>query len=248
MRELMRTLENATPMASLLDQAVQAPLRSSSRSIVVFRSDMIAEFAASELKKGNSKLQERLEKDMMRFGGAYLVAAVSGGRPAYRNQFKRVILVAPTRSAILATFAEAWLPEHVVILADADTLLFAAKDAERLASELEEESVARRLRDFAEKAHTRVAEIGRHVVRFDSATIDEDVDFFMDRLVDLSGGGHGERNVIEIVMHNGQRVLARPSTHIVVRNDGPKNDLFIEKLALEIRVGDEVCVIGPRVY
>ena len=245
LRDLMRTLENATPMASLLDEAVQAPLRSSSRSIWVFRSDMIAEFAASQLKKGNSKLQERLEKDMMRFGGGYLVAAVSGGRPAYRNQFKRVILVAPTRSAILATFAKAWLPEHVVILADADTLLFAAKDAERLASELGEESVARRLRDFAEKAHTRVAEIGRHVVRFDSAMIDEDVDFPTDRLVDLSGGGHGERNVVQIVMHNGQRILARPSTHIVIRNDGPKNDLFIEKLASEICVGDEVCVIGP---
>ena len=243
--ELMRSLENATPMASLLNEALQAPLRSSSRSLVIFRSEMIAEFAASELLQSNIRLKGRLEKDMIRFGAAPLVATVSATSQAFRNQFKRIVLVAPTSAAILATFAEPWLPEHMAILADADTLAFAAKAAERLACELDEEPVARRLHDFAAQAHRRVTEIGRHAVRFDNEMPPEDIEFPSGMLVDLSGGGRGERNLIEIEMRNGQRILARQSTYIVVRGDGATAPPFIEKAASAIRIGEEVCVIGP---
>ena len=243
--EVMRSLENATPMASLLNEALQAPLRSSSRSLVVFRSEMIAEFAVSELSRSNIKLKGRLEKDMIRFGAAPMVATVSATSQIFRNQFKRIILVAPTSSAILATFAEPWLPEYMAILADADTLAFAAKDAERLAGELDEEPVARRLHNFAAQAHRRVTEIGRHAVRFDNEMPPEDIEFPSGMLVDLSGGGRGERNLIEIQMRNGQRILARQSTNIVVRGDGATAPPFIEKPASTIRIGEEVCVIGP---
>ena len=243
--EVMRSLETATPMASLLNEALQAPLRSSSRSLVVFRSEMIAEFAVGELSLSNDKLKGRLEKDMIRFGAAPLVATVSATSRAFRNQFKRIILVAPTGSAILAMFAEPWLPERMTILADADTLAFAAKDAERLARELDEEPVARRLNDFAAQAHRRVTEIGRHAVRFDNEMPPEDIEFPSGMLVDLSGGG-GERDLIEIQMRNGQRILARQSTYIVVRGAGAIGSSFIEKPASEVRVGEEVCVIGPE--
>ena len=245
--ELMRSLEAATPMASLLNEALQAPLRSSSRSLVVFRSEMIAEFAASELLQSNIRLKGRLEKDMIRFGAAPLVATVSATSQAFRNQFKRIILVAPTSAAILATFAEPWLPEHMAVLADADTLAFAARDAERLACELDEEPVARRLHDFAAQAHRRVTEIGRHAVRFDNEMPPEDIEFPSGMLVDLSGGGRGERNLIDIQMRNGQRILARQSTYIVVRGDGATATAppFIEMPASAIRIGEEVCVIGP---
>ena len=131
------------------------------------------------------------------------------------------------------------------ILADADTLAFAAKDAERLAGELDEEPVARRLHNFAAQAHRRVTEIGRHAVRFDNEMPPEDIEFPSGMLVDLSGGGRGERNLIEIQMRNGQRILARQSTNIVVRGDGATAPPFIEKPASTIRIGEEVCVIGP---
>ncbi|MCY4259354.1 MAG: hypothetical protein OXC91_03725, partial [Rhodobacteraceae bacterium] len=242
--EVMRSLESATPMSSLLSEALQGPLRSSSRSLVVFRSEMIAEFAVSELSLSNNKLRGRLEKDMIRFGAAPLIATVSATSRAFRNQFKRIILVAPTGSAILAMFAEPWLPERVTILADADTLAFAAKDAERLARELDEEPVARRLNDFAGEAHRRVTEIGRHVVRFDNEIPPEDIEFPSGTLVDLSGGG--ERDLIEIQMHNGQRILARQSTYIVARGDSAIGSSFIEKPASAIGIGEEVCVIGAE--
>ena len=36
--------------------------------------------------------------------------------PNSRNQFKRVVVVAPTRTAILTMLTQPWLPEQVTIL------------------------------------------------------------------------------------------------------------------------------------
>lgn len=242
---VMRSFECATPMASLLADAIQPALRSSSKSVVVFRSDILAEFAAEQLSASHAKLEDRLEQGMIRFGGARLITTIADSPPSARNQFKRAIIVAPTRAAILATLAEPWLPEQVVILADADTLAFAAKDADRLADALGAEPVAERLRDFAPRAEVRVSEIGRHAVQLDSEAPPDDVEFPIGTMVDLSGGGRGERKLLHILMHNGQRILARQSTGIVLRNEGAATTSFIEKPASQIRKGDEVCVIGP---
>lgn len=244
-RELMRSLESETPMALLLHDSMQALLRSSSRSLVVFRSDMIAEFATSELTRRIPKLKHRLDNDMVRLGGSELIATVSAAHVSFRNQFKRMILVAPTRSSILATFAEPWLPDLVVILADADTLAFAAKDAERLASELDDGQVPERLLLFASRALARVSEIGRHAVRLDNELPSEDIEFPTGTVIDLTGGAHGDQDLLEIRMRNGQKILSRRSTGIVVRHDGAATLAFIEKPASAVKVDEEVCVIGP---
>ena len=185
---IMRLLEQATPMSSLLEGALKPALRSSSRSAFVFRSDMIAEFAADHLEPSYPKLTERLELGLVRFGGARVLSIVAAMPSTLRNQFKRAIIVAPTRSAILATLTEQWLPEQVVILADADTLAFASKDAERLAEAINVAPLAARLRAFANRAGARVAEIGRHAVNLDSETPFDDIEFPTGSVVDLSGG------------------------------------------------------------
>ena len=242
---VMRLLERATPMSSLLEEFVQPALRSSSRSAFVFRSDMIAEFAADRLGPSYPKLAERLELGLIRFGGARVLNIIAAMPSALRNQFKRAIIVAPTRSAILATLSEQWLPEQIVMLADADTLAFAARDAERLAEAIDVAPLAARLRAFAKRAAARVAEIGRHAVKLDTEMPPDDIEFPAGLVVDLSGGGRGERRLVELSMHNGQRIIARQSTGIVLRNDKAATTSFIERPAAQVREGEEVCVIGP---
>lgn len=242
-RETMRKLESATPMTSLIAAAIQPALRSSSRSVFVFRSDMVAEFAANRLSQDHLKLRERLNDGIIRFGGERVLATITGMSTSSRNQFKRAILVAPTRSAILDTLAQPWLPEKVLVLADADTLAFAARDAEQLADEIDCAALTARLRAFATRAAARVAEIGRHAVRFEMPT--DDVEFPTGSVVDLTGGGRGERNLLEISLKNGQRILARRNTGIVLRDDCSATTAFIERSARHIRAGDEVCAIGP---
>lgn len=242
-RIVMRSLEQATPMATLIEDALQPALRSSSRSVFVFRSDMIAEFAADRLGSSHPKLAERIESGVIRFGGARALDTVAEAPTSARNQFKRAIIVAPTTSTILATLAEPWLPEQVVFLADVDTLAFAGRDAARLADEIGVEALSARLRTFADKAASRVAGIGRHTVQLDAEAPSEDVEFPTGSVVDLSGGDRGER--VEIKLGNGQHIIARPSTGIVVRDDGAATTTFVERPASQIRRGDEVCVIGP---
>lgn len=243
-RNVMRSLEQATPMATLIEDAMQPALRSSSRSVFVFRSDMIAEFAADRLGPSHPKLAERIERGVIRFGGARTLDTLAEAPASARNQFKRAIFVAPTTSTILATLAQPWLTEQVVFLADADTLAFAARDAARLADEIGVDALSSRLRTFAEKAACRVAGIGRHTAQLDAEGPSEDVEFPTGSVVDLSGGGRGERR-LEIKLGNGQRIIARPSTGIVLRDDGAATTTFVERPASQIRRGDEVCVIGP---
>lgn len=242
---IMRLLERATPMSTLLEEAVKPALRSSSRSAFVFRSDMIAEFAAERLGSLYPKLTERLDLGLIRFSGARVLNVIAAMPSALRNQFKRAIIVAPTRSAILATLSEQWLPEQIVILADADTLAFAARDAERLAEAVDVAPLAARLRAFAKRGAARVSEIGRHIVGLDTEMPPDDVEFPAGSVVDLSGGARGERRLVELSMHNGQRIIARQSTGIVLRNDSAATTSFIERPAGQVRKGDEVCVIGP---
>lgn len=242
---LMRSFASATPMASLLDEAILPSLRSSSKAIFIFRSDMIAEFATAELTARYPKFADRLDRDMIRFGGAHVIGTLAAAPSPARNQFKRAIVVAPTRSTILAMLAEPWLPEQILILADADTLAFAAKDADRLAVELSDGPVPKRLREFATQAQSRVSEIGRHAVQLDTEIPPDDVEFPMAAIVDLSGSGTSMRNLLEIRMNNGQRILARQSTGIVLRNASAATTSFIEKPASSVRTGDEICVIGP---
>ena len=240
-RSLMRSFDKATPMTSLLESVIPAALRSSSKSVFVFRSDLVAEFAASRLGAANPKLGPRIESEFVRFGGERILRAVSELPTAARNQFKRVVIVAPTRTAILTTLSQPWLPSHVTILADADTLAFAARDAEFLAGEIDVTPLAIRLLSFAAKASKRVEEVGRHVVRFEMPT--DDVDFPNGSIIDLSGG-RDERNLIEIYLKNGQRIIARRNTGLVLRNDGTATTTFVERAASQVKEGDEVCVIG----
>ena len=241
-RELMRKLEGGTPMTTMLEGAIQPALRSSSKSIFSFRSDLVAEFAADRLSGTHPKLGERIESEMIRFGGERLVKIVADLPPTSRNQFKRVVVVSPTRTGILTMLTQPWLPEQVAVLADADTLAFAARDAERLAGEIDIAPLAGRLRAFAAKANARVVEIGRHVVRFEMPT--DDAEFPNGTVIDLSGGGPGERNLVEIALKNGQRIIARRSTEIVLRDDGAATTSFVERAASQVKKGDEVCVIG----
>jgi hypothetical protein len=241
-RELMRTFVESTPMTTLLEAALQPALRSSSKSVFVFRSELVAEFAADRLSAAEPKLATRIDAEFIKFGGERVVKAVAVLPSRDRNQFKRLVVVSPTRTAILAMLTQPWLPENVTILADADTLAFAARDAERLAEDIDISPIVDRLRSFAARANARVEEIGRHVVRLDDMPTD-DIEFPNGTVVDLSGGP-GERNLVEIELRNGQRIIARRSTAIVLRDDGAAITSFIERRASAVKAGDEVCVIS----
>lgn len=242
--DLMSGLTTMTPMSSLLDESIAPSLRSSSKSVFVFRQDMIAEFAAHRM-RGNRKLVERLESGMVVFGGGEALDAISASATTARNQFKRLVLVAPTRATILKFLARPWLPDEVTVLADADTLAYSSRDAQRLSQELGNHAIAARLAGFSEAAQVRVREIGRHDTNLDKVPPLDDFEPAYAHVIDLSGGARGDTQLLQFTMHNGQRVLARSGTMLVLRDDAAATTSFVECQASAVRMGDEMCVIGP---
>lgn len=246
-RQLTEMSESSTPMASLLDQAIAPALRASSRTIVVFRNELIADFAKDRLTTKFDKLENRLNRDVIRLTTRQGLADLATLIPKFRNNFGRAIVVAPTRQGALEILSQPWLPEVVSILADSDTLRFAARDAARLAELLEHPDLKLRLQRFAKAATQRVEQIGAHVVAFDT-TIQptEDVEFPDGSVIDLAGPHKGDRHLIQLKMKSNQLILARPRTALVQLDDSHSVRRFVEVSASKVNVGDEICVIGPR--
>lgn len=238
---LARSAEVATPMASLIEEAVEPALRSSSRSVFVFRNEMLADFAADRLCRRFPKLVHRLRNDLIRFTGQQGLSGVTNLPSSVRNQVKKAVIVAPTRETALEILARPWLPDELLFLADSDTLRFIARDAARLGSQLDSDELQRRMNLLASAAKERVERLGGHVVALEAniAPVD-DVEFPFGSIVDLAGPRGAFDTLLELRMQNGQRIIARPGTGIV-RREGSR---FVEVEAKDISEGDEVCVLS----
>ena len=244
---LVKASETSTPMASLLEETVSPAMRSSSRTILVLRNEMIADFTIDRLCRKFDKLDGRLESDIIRLTTRQGLADLAAFTSSFRNQFKRAIIVAPTRQSALELLSEPWLPDEVTFLADSDTMRFAARDAARLASQIDPPQLKSRLERFSFAANARVEQIGAHVVALDTAVEPaEDIDFPDGSIIDLAGPQRGDRRLIELTMQSGQQILARPRTGLVQRDNSYSVPRFVEIAANNVGVGDEICVIGPR--
>ena len=236
----------ATPMASLLEAYVAPALRSSSRTIFVFRSEMISDFALDRFSHGQPKLPEKLQKGIIRFTSSHGILDLAADPAPVRNQFKTLVVISPTRAMILEMLSNRWLPERVVFLADSDTLRFAARDAVRLSTQIGVPVLAARLKKFADASDQRLRELGCHTITMDAQIPPaEDIDFPFGSLIDLSGSHRGNGKLLELKVASGQRILARPGTGLVQQDKSKAVSRFIEIPAKELSVGDEICVISP---
>jgi hypothetical protein len=245
---ILTAAERTTPMVSLLDEAIGPALRSSSRTVFVFRNESLSDFAVARIMKRDAELGKRLDKNMIRFSTQHGLTDISKLSPSDRRQYKRAVIVAPTRATILQILAMPWLPDDVEFLADADTLRFAARDATRLSNELYRLPIGDRLGRFAKAANDRVTGIGGHIVQLDTPPApSDDVEFPAGGVVDLrsGAGGRGDRTTYEIILDRDRCILARPGTGIVVRSTHRSIMTFVDTPAKDVKEGDEVCVIGP---
>lgn len=246
-RALLVKAQTATSMSTLVEEAILPAERASSRTVVLFRTEAMADFCAYLLGRDHPKLQERLEKGFVRFTTKQGFLDLAALEPSVKNHYKRAVVVAPTRQAILELLAQPWLPDQLTFLADADTLQFAARDATRLAEQLSDVELIRRLKTFAARTATRLGELGRHHVQLDRMVAPpEDVEFPPGGIIDLAGPNRrGDQNVLELVMENGQRIIARRGTILVRKDSGRSVSRFVEVSAKDVQRGDELCVIGP---
>jgi hypothetical protein len=245
--EIVAASQSATPMSFLLDETLAPAMRSSSRTILILRNEMIADFVRDRLSRTLDKFEDRLDRDIIRVTTRQGLVDLAEFTQNFRNQFKRAIVVAPTRQSVLEILSEPWLPDGITFLADSDTLRFAARDASRLALQLDHTELRGRFNRFAAAASVRIKQIGAHVVELDSnIQATEDVEYLDGAVIDLTGPRRGDKQLVELQLQSGQRILARPRTGLVQRDDSHSVRRFVEISASEVKVGDDICAIGPR--
>jgi hypothetical protein len=234
-----------TPMAPLMRDVVKKFERTSSRTVILFRNDMLSDFAEYVLcndEEIGANIEGRIEKKMLRFLDKESLNDLAKLKASERNQIKTLICVAPTRSQILTLLARPWLPESLIILADSDTLASAARDGARLLAYPELSAIQKRVSVFVEKASNAV----HRDAASESANEgqDDDVEFPASSVVNLAGNVRPNQSTIRFRLAGEQIVIARPGTKLILLDQSRAVPIFIESDAKDVDIGDRVCVIG----
>lgn len=237
-----------TPMTPLLAETVKQYLRSSSRTLVVFPNDMLADFAAHALSQNEefgAHFADRVENGMIICTHRAGLADFDTMPPPQRNHIKRMILVAPSRSALTSVIARDWLPETMIVLADADSLAAAVRDTERLGALPELGALAARMKGFSESARAKIEAVAKTVVTFDvSGASDDELEFPIGGVVNLAGDVKPDQRIIQFTLDGGQILITKPGTRLVVHDRDRAVASFAEEEASKVEIGDRVCVIG----
>jgi hypothetical protein len=235
-----------TPMAPLLQDVVKRFVRASSRTALLFRNDMLSDFASYVLRKDaeiGEQIEARIEKKMLLFLDKETLNDLANLPTTERNQIKTLICVAPTRAQILSLLARPWLPESLIILADSDTLASTARDAARLLAYPQLSAIHKRVSGFAEKAGAAVHRASG-TIDPNAVHVDDDVEFPASSVVNLAGAIRPNQSTIRFRLSGDQIVIARPGTKLILLDRSRAVPLFTESEAKDVDVGDRICVIG----
>ena len=221
----------------------------SSKTAVLFPKDMLAEFASSVLcahEEFGDRLAERVERGMLLFVDRAGFDDLAAQSSVQRNQIKTLIVVAMPRSHLLTLSAQPWLPDRIIVLADCDALVSAARETQRLSRYPDLQALAERFRAFSDCARAEASRLsGAQVaLSLDSDPDMEEFDFPLSGVIDLAGNLRAGQSVLQFSFDGGQVIRARPGTKLIVQDRMRSMPIFTEVEARRVEVGDHVCIIG----
>lgn len=248
-RSLWNNQCSATPMTELLVEVLRPFLRKASKTIVLFRKQMLSDYAQASLvahPEFGEQIARRLDNTMFRFVDAIGLKETTSLPARERHQTSTLVVVSPTRQQVLAMMAEPWLPSEVIILSDARTLGAIARDANFLAGAPAFAPFAQRLRKLKASAQSASEAVsGCKVVLTSDAPPPADTEFPTTRLIDLSGAGRsGSEILVRLETDDRQTILARQRTRLVAFDDSFAVPTYRPLVASEAQLGDAICVIS----
>lgn len=238
-----------SPMALLLAEVLKQFLRNSSKTVVLFRKQMLCDYATAALVRHpalGDMIKRRLENGMLRFVDEIGFREATSLPPRERHQIHTAIMVCPTRLQMLAHMTDAWLPNAAIILADVTTLGAIARDADQLARYPAFAPFSERLNKLRAATHTAAEAVsGRKVSLGADIAPPTDVDFPAAKVVDLSGTSKsGHEVLVKLETDDRQTILARQRTKLVAYDGDTAVPTYRPLLAHETHVGDTICVIS----
>ncbi|MGQ0456259.1 MAG: hypothetical protein ACT4OU_04265 [Hyphomicrobium sp.] len=249
-REVWNNHSVTSPMSVLLADVLRQYVRNSSKTVVIFRKQMLCDYAVTALSSHpeiGEAAAKRIENGMWRFVDEVGWRETTSLPPSERHQTTTVILVCPTRLQLLGHMTDPWLPRDVVVLADAATLGAIARDAHQLARYPAFRTFEQRLGKLRDSCDTEVEKVTGHKVILDrEAAPPADVEFPTARVIDLSGGAArtGQDTVIKLETDDSQTILARRKTKLVSFDGTTAVPTYKPLLAHNAEVNDDICVIS----
>ena len=241
--------EQVTPVAELVKDIVQKFLRVSSKTVILFQKDMLADFAKyacmQDPEMGELVDRRVNESGMLLFLDRAGLEDLANLPTPKRNYIKTLIAISPTRSALLSLLARPWLPDKIIIVSEVESIASAARDANRLSRYNELAELKSRFEMFSKQASTEVQRVTNAAIDLDPLIEPtEDVEIPLSGVVNLADHARPGQPILKFVFEGGQIVLARPGTKLVVQDTSRTIPAFTEVAARDVEIGDLVCVIG----
>jgi hypothetical protein len=241
--------EQATPVAELVRDIVQKFLRVSSKTVLLFQKDMLADFAeyacTQDSEMGDTVDRRVNESGMLLFLDRAGLEDLANLPTPERNYVKTLIVISPTRSSLMSLLARPWLPDRIIVVSEVDGVSSAARDANRLSRYEELAELKSRFEMFAKRAAAEVARVTNTSVDLNSQIEPvEEIEIPLSGVVNLAGHARPGQPVLKFAFEGGQIVLARPGTKLVMQDSSRTIPAFAEVAARDVEIGDHVCVIG----
>ncbi len=239
-KQAFSTLDAETPIGSLAMELMASLVRKSSRSVVVFGSE-IEKTLGQRRFSGDSELAQAVRRRIagghMKFVSADALEKELGQIEASRekNSWNRLVLIAPTMERLAAVVARPWLPQTLVVVCD---LAFAGRLAaiyRNLASHPElagQDRIGGRMTILAAAAHTEAN--ARAVAPVNLELEARPIVFSSEEVIDLTEDGDEGREVVVFSLQSGRTLRARPGSVIVRHRRDAEINPFERATAREI--------------
>jgi len=248
-RRAFAVLDAETPIGSLLQELSRALARKSSRSLVVFATDIERRLGERRMigdDDAGRVMQRRVNNGhlcLLSIGelGGQLKAI---GTSRDRNSWKRLVLIAPSLDELSVALSYPWLPKELIILCDRTFTVRVAGVYRSLAIHPDlvgENRIGARLAAVVTAARTEAE--ARAVSSIDLELEPRAALGVGEEVIDLTDDDDDDgRELIVLRLQSGRRLRARPGSVIVRHHRDAEINPFDRATAKEIRAGDSIVV------
>jgi len=243
-QKAFNTLNEETPIGSVLAELVPDIVGKSSPSILVFASEserLLVETRFADASDTGRKLRRHLDRGFIVFASVEELDGKLRGieASAGKNSWKRLILVAPSLDWLSTLVTRAWLPETVWVVCEWNLVSRIADTFHRLAGHPDisgSGQLGERLAAFADAARSerQARSVGSVELELEPHTSDSAPEMIID-LVDDDGDDDGE--IILLSLATSRVIRARPRQTIVCYNAKAEVNPFERSTARDIKPG-----------
>jgi hypothetical protein len=253
-RRAFATLENDTPVGSLVQGIVEGLARKSTRSVLVFATELECRLFERRMTAAGETgriFERRLRNGYIRIVSEGELEACLGTIEVSRdrNSWKRLVLVAPSLEEVSTVVCRTWLPDELVIACDRAFAGRMASAYRMLACHPDlcgENRVGSRLAIVVTAAHSEaearaVAPVELELELHAALDVNEDV-------IDLTEDGEDDgRELVILRLKSGRTLRARPGSVIIRYRKHAEINPFERAVAREIHRGETI-VIPDRAF